>query len=95
MSIWFYVKIIKSFRGEMDITSVFGTVVLGSSPGRCTSCGIGLVVEYVLAKDETRVRFSYSAQNVSFIRPSIGQILGINVDNYGDMCIKDKVVAFR
>lgn len=45
----------------MDITSVFGTVVLGSSPGRCTNSGYGLVVEYVLAKDETGVRFSLSA----------------------------------
>ncbi len=26
-------------------------------------CGIGLVVEHVLAKDETGVRFSYPAQN--------------------------------
>ena len=25
--------------------------------------GVGLVVEHVLAKDETRVRFSYAAQN--------------------------------
>ena len=24
-------------------------------------CGVGLVVEYVLAKDETRVRFPYAA----------------------------------
>lgn len=23
--------------GEMDITAVFGTVILGSSPGRCTN----------------------------------------------------------
>lgn len=23
--------------GEMDITAVFGTVILGSSPGRCTA----------------------------------------------------------
>lgn len=58
----------------MDITSVFGTVVLGSSPGGCTNNIIkllqgrfgysryGLVVEYVLAKDETRVRFPLSAQ---------------------------------
>jgi hypothetical protein len=53
----------------MDITPVFGTVVLGSSPGRCTIIiyesilrRYGLVVEYVLAKDETGVRFSLSAQ---------------------------------
>jgi hypothetical protein len=66
----------------MDITTVFGTVILGSNPGGCTrlvswrwrllfniiaiaiicECGIGLVVEYVLAKDETRVRFPYPAQ---------------------------------
>lgn len=53
----------------MDITSVFGTAVLGSSPGRCTDkSGYGLVVEYVLAKDETRVRFSLPAQiNNGFI----------------------------
>ena len=25
-------------------------------------CGVGLVVEHVLAKDETGVRFSYAAQ---------------------------------
>ena len=28
-------------------------------------CGVGLVVECVLAKDETGVRFSYAAQSVS------------------------------
>lgn len=28
-----------------------------------TECGVGLVVEHVLAKDETGVRFSYAAQN--------------------------------
>lgn len=27
-------------------------------------CGIGLVVEHVLAKDETGVRFSYPAQKL-------------------------------
>jgi hypothetical protein len=39
-------------------------------------CGVGLVVEHVLAKDETGVRFSYAAQNkksfiflLTFIRP--------------------------
>ena len=68
----------------MDITTVFGTVILGSNPGRCTLlqdnkplrglfvgsiykigriCGYGLVVECVLAKDETRVRFSLPAHN--------------------------------
>ncbi len=26
------------------------------------TCGVGLVVEHVLAKDETGVRFSYAAQ---------------------------------
>ena len=68
-------------RGEMDITTVFGTVVVGSNPAEGTSrrtdllgnfkvlvyngsqCGYGLVVECVLAKDETRVRFSLPAQN--------------------------------
>jgi hypothetical protein len=70
----------------MDITTVFGTVVVGSSPAGSTDyrgiwsfrkfvynshvavlkvferlCGYGLVVEHVLAKDETGVRFSLPA----------------------------------
>ncbi|MEN9338243.1 MAG: hypothetical protein RIQ41_557 [Candidatus Parcubacteria bacterium] len=28
-----------SFRGEMDITAVFGTVILGSNPGGSTKMG--------------------------------------------------------
>ncbi len=49
----------------MDITSGFEPLIPGSSPGRCTSynCGYGLVVEHVLAKDETGVRFPLPAQN--------------------------------
>lgn len=54
--------------GEMDITADFGSAILGSSPGRGTrawysakTCGYGLVVERVLAKDETGVRFSLAA----------------------------------
>ena len=48
----------------MDITSGFEPLIPGSSPGRCTSynCGYGLVVEHVLAKDETGVRFPLPAQ---------------------------------
>lgn len=57
----------------MDITTDFGSVILGSNPGRGTGNkngqhvimlrgGYGLVVERVLAKDETGVRFSLSAQ---------------------------------
>ena len=60
--------------GETDITSVFGTDGPGSIPGRGTrndsgwratisERGYGLVVERVLAKDETGVRFSLSAPN--------------------------------
>ena len=30
------------------------------------TCGVGLVVEHVLAKDETGVRFSYAAQNILY-----------------------------
>jgi hypothetical protein len=58
----------------MDIIPVFGTVVGGSNPSESTSlllykeyrilvttCGYGLVVECVLAKDETGVRFSLPA----------------------------------
>ena len=75
-------------RGEMDITTVFGTVVVGSNPAERTRlgdfadesltiadkrfvcynlphCGYGLVVEYVLAKDGTRVRFSLPAPRFS------------------------------
>lgn len=59
--------------GEMDITTDFGSVILGSNPGRGTGNkngqhvimlrgGYGLVVERVLAKDEAGVRFSLSAQ---------------------------------
>ena len=59
--------------GETDITRRFGRRVLGSIPGRGTGYesgrhaimaqrGYGLVVECVLAKDETGVRFSLSAQ---------------------------------
>lgn len=58
--------------GEMDITTVFGTVVPSSSLGGGTrkqgglrvlfgSSGYGLVVKRVLAKDESGVRFSLSA----------------------------------
>jgi hypothetical protein len=32
------------------------------------NCGHGLVVEHVLAKDETRVRFSLAAQHLSFCK---------------------------
>lgn len=30
---------------------------------RLSHCGVGLVVEHVLAKDETGVRFSYAAHH--------------------------------
>jgi hypothetical protein len=57
--------------GEMDITRGFGPRIVGSSPAGGASeiidlptiCGYGLVVEHVLAKDETGVRFSLSAPN--------------------------------
>lgn len=68
-------------RSEMDIIPVFGTVVGGSNPSGCTrfgnsqfldiiskQCGYGLVVECVLAKDETGVRFSLPAQPVLYSR---------------------------
>lgn len=85
-------------RGEMDITTVFGTVIVGSNPAERTRfglsfvlkiagvdptnntfrtrrfvwynlphCGYGLVVEYVLAKDGTRVRFSLPAPLLFFL----------------------------
>ncbi len=61
----------------MDITTVFGTVVPGSSPGRGTrkivkfnllsimvfECGYSLVVEHIVANDKTGVRFSLPAQD--------------------------------
>ncbi len=54
------------------------------------NCGVGLVVEHVLAKDETGVRFSYAAQKiVSFSFSLIDKDLMeglekrcVNVDNY-------------
>ena len=59
----------------MDITAGFEPAVPGSSPGGSTKrkvcaivfnvCGYGLVVEHILAKDETGVRFSLSAQRFS------------------------------
>ena len=60
----------------MDITTVFGTVILGSNPGRGTNrtgnkrgghgrlqefCGYGSVAEWLLAMEQTGVRFSLSA----------------------------------
>ena len=59
-------------RGEMDITADFGSAIPGSNPGEGTRNksirhdtmsrgGHGLVVERVLAKDETGVRFSLPA----------------------------------
>lgn len=63
-------------RGEMDITTGFEPVIGGSNPSESTKVkvydivfsvrvsGYGLVVEHVLAKDETGVRFSLSAQRV-------------------------------
>jgi hypothetical protein len=59
--------------GEMDITSDFESDIPGSNPGRGTGnqkveyatisqrCGHGLVVERVLAKDETGFRLSLPA----------------------------------
>ena len=41
----------KCFRGEMDITPVFGTVVLGSNPGGSTS------------KNSLRAIFVYASTN--------------------------------
>lgn len=32
-----YYKVHKCTYGEMDITTVFGTVILGSNPGGCTN----------------------------------------------------------
>ena len=65
----------------MDITAGFEPAVPGSSPGGSTKekvyaivfnvRGYGLVVEHVLAKDETGVRFSLSAQRVSNFRQSL------------------------
>ena len=50
---------------EMDITRGFGPRIPGSNPGRCikgaSEGGYGLVVEHVLAKDETGVQFSLPA----------------------------------
>ena len=73
-----------SSDGEMDITAVFGTVVPGSSPGRSTrnkegghgimpTRGHGLVVEHVLAKDETGVRFSLPAPESKATRRPYGR----------------------
>ena len=56
----------------MDITTVFGTVIGGSNPPGDISGGggenqlgkkggYGLVVEHILAKDETGVQFSLPA----------------------------------
>lgn len=46
-------------------------------------CGVGLVVEHVLAKDETGVRFSYAAQrmSLSFIKTFTHNVLIEYVDN--------------
>jgi hypothetical protein len=63
----------------MDITADFGSAIPGSSPGRGTRIvgrlcydafrsGYGLVVKRVLAKDESGVRFSLSAQNKKNIK---------------------------
>ncbi len=64
----------------MDIIIDFGSIVGGSSPSGCTrilkssyliynieNCGYGLVVECVLAKDETGVRFSLPAPQKVFL----------------------------
>ena len=44
-------------------------ILVGAQAGK-RQCGIGLVVEYVLAKDETGVRFSYSAPQEYFYIPN-------------------------
>ena len=54
------VKIIVSLRGEMDITSVFGTAVLGSNPGEGTFTRQKL--------QDTRNKFKYRKKSEFFIR---------------------------
>ena len=43
----------------------------------CPYCGVGLVVECLPSKQETRVRFSYAAQNIK--RLAFGQSFDIFV----------------
>ena len=80
----------------MDITTDFGSVILGSNPGRgtlemkmggvllCPEGGYGLVVERVLAKDEAGVRFSLSAQEEC---TTLG-ILGIKDKRFFEKSVK-------
>ena len=72
----------------MDITTVFGTVIGGSNPPGDTReiedhRGYGLVVEYVLAKDETGVRLSLPAFGLDYKKTSPLKILK-TVDNSVD-----------
>lgn len=36
----------KSTRGEMDITTVFGTVIGGSNPSECTQEKVNYLIKY-------------------------------------------------
>lgn len=75
-------------HGEMDITTVFGTVILGSNPGGCTAKGVSgysLVVERILAKDESGVRFSLPAQH-EIIRTAIP--CPLKIDKMSHFCGK-------
>jgi hypothetical protein len=71
-------------RGEMDITTVFGTVVPGSSPGGSTK----RLVSQQAQKDTSLFIIFVCLLKMTFIAFPIPQ----TVDNSGDMLIKDSPI---
>lgn len=71
-------------RGEMDITTVFGTVVPGSSPGGSTKRS----VSQQTLKDSSLFILLLCLLKMTFIPFPIPQ----TVDNSGDMLIKDSPI---